>query len=59
MTEKTAEAMTETVILDAPAPLTFSDGETAAEERRSERTARLLEAGKYPDKKLHADGGQS
>ena len=43
------------ITLDASAPLTFSEeeGESAgAEERRSERVARLLEAGDYPDKGL-------
>ncbi len=39
--------MSEPLVLDAPALLTFSD-----EEMRSERPARLLEAGDYPDKQL-------
>ena len=51
MTEIKAE-----ITLEAAEMLTFSEGETAssgAEGRRSERTARLLEAGDYPDKMLH------
>ena len=38
---------TEELVFDAPAPLTFSD-----EEMGSERPARLLETGDYPDKSL-------
>ena len=55
MTEIKAE-----ITLEAAEMLTFSEGETAAsseaEGRRSERTARLLEAGDYPDKGLHLTG---
>ena len=66
-TENGAEKETDTearsgagITLEAPAALTFSEAETAAdtaggkdtEERRSERVARLLEAGDYPDKGL-------
>jgi len=56
MTETKTEAGAG-ITLDAPVPLAFSDGETggtgeSAEERRSERAARLLEAGDYPDKDL-------
>ena len=51
MTDTKADTKTE-ITLDAPAPLTFSEEETGAEERRSERAARLLEAGDYPDKGL-------
>ena len=43
------------ITLEAPAALTFSQGEEDggdAEERRSERVARLLEAGDYADKGL-------
>ena len=54
MSENKAESEA-AITLDASAPLTFSEeeGESAgAEERRSERVARLLEAGDYPDKGL-------
>ena len=50
MTDTTTEG-TE-ITLEAPAVLTFSE-EGAEEERRTERVARLLEAGDYPDKGLH------
>ena len=40
------------ITLEAPVALTFSE-EGAEEERRTERAARLLEAGDYPDKGLH------
>jgi hypothetical protein len=43
--------MTETLTLEAPAPLTFSD-EMGREAMPSERAAKLLEAGDYPDKDL-------
>jgi len=58
MNETKADITTDTkteIVFDAPALLTFSDGEMGgeeAEERRSERAARLLEAGDYPDKGL-------
>lgn len=42
--------MIEQITLEAPAPLLFS--EPMGEEMRSERPARLLEAGTYPDKDL-------
>ncbi len=55
MTDTLTEPMAE-ITLDAPVPLTFSEGETGeeggAEECRSERTARLLQTGDYPDKGL-------
>jgi len=55
MTDTLTEPMAE-IALDAPVPLTFSDGGTGedggAEECRSERTARLLQTGDYPDKGL-------
>ena len=40
------------ITLEAPVALMFSE-EGAEEERRTERAARLLEAGDYPDKGLH------
>ena len=40
------------ITLEAPVALTFSE-EGAEEERHTERAARLLEAGDYPDKGLH------
>ena len=56
MNELKAEIKAE-VTLEAAEPLTFSEGEpvasSEAEGRRSERMARLLEAGDYPDKGLH------
>ena len=51
-TENETEAA---ITLEAPAALAFSEataGGESAEERRSERVARLLEAGDYPDKGL-------
>lgn len=55
MTDDMTDTLTE-IMLDAPVPLTFSDGGTGeeggAEECRSERTARLLQTGDYPDKGL-------
>ena len=59
-TEDTAEDTAE-IILEAPRALTFSHeatvdtgaGGESAEEKCSERVARLLEAGDYPDKGLH------
>ena len=50
MTDTTTEG-TE-ITLEAPVALMFSE-EGAEEERRTERAARLLEAGDYPDKGLH------
>ncbi len=60
MTDPTTDTTNDTsgITLTAPAALTFSEEETeGTEERRSERVARLLEAGDYPDKGLRLTEG--
>ena len=49
--------MCDSVMVDAPAPLCFSEAGSETAEPMAERTGRLLEAGDYPDKNLTLTAG--